>query len=500
MKPYFSLVMWAKEINIAYYRDALESIVQQTFQDFELYVMDDDSTGIAAMLAREFFPEDDRIHIRELKKHKGGAYALNVGVHFSEGYYVVLVGCHDRLSPDTLQNLYDETLRHDTPGIIYTDHDELVGMDRMNPHFKEHFNKALLLRSAYMGDFLCFSSEVCDRIGSFNEKLSAAYIYEYLLRCMHVKVRFYHIPSLIYHKRVLSGIPTRELRRLNTRNYKEHVKVAEAFFKKIGVDAIVEAEPSERRWKVTYDGSDYEINSRDYIFMKDEEVKLVNRHAIERMYGFLKQKDIAVVGLRFLGQAFTVDNIGFFADSLGEVYPAFHGQRIYRESYEGLANVPRDCAMVDPGCCMIDAKAYRKLGGFNPALSGRDAMLDFCLRAREKGLRTIVIPYISARYKVKNVVSNAASRSKLLELWGDVLKQGDAFYNANLNVGLTNYKLPGDIDEEKLADVAQLTQNISSVSESQTQQIPANIENINMQSNNPLTYENTEGVNTDLKM
>lgn len=458
MQPFFSLVMWVNNVNEVYYRDALESLLQQTYDDFELYIMDNDGTGIVGKFAREFFPGNDRIHVRQLKNHRGGAYAMNVGVHFCEGNYIILMGCHDRLAPNTLSELRAEILRHDEPGVIYTDHDELIGIDIMNPHFKEHFNKALLLRSFYMGDFLCIASEICSRVGNFNEKLSAAYIYEFLLRCMHAGANFYHVPRLLYHKRMPSGYLGKEIRRANTRNYKEHVMVAKAFLDRTGVEAKVEAEPGERRWKVSYDGSDYEIHNREFIFMKNEQVRLLNRRVLETMYGFIKQKDIAVVGIRFLGQAFTVDNVGFFVDETGEAYPAFHGDKIYRESYENLATIPRDCSLVDPGCCMIDAKVYRKLGGFNPKLTGRDAMLDFSMRAREKGLRTIVVPYISGRYKEKEVISNEESRATLNELWKNSLAEGDAFYNKNLNIGMINYRLPGDIEEKVLPNNVVLNQ------------------------------------------
>lgn len=448
MKPFFSLIIWVNNLNIQYYRDTLESILQQTYDDYELYIMDDDGTGVAGMLAKEFFPSDDRVHVRELKNHKGGAYALNVGVHFSEGNFIVFIGCHDRLSIDTLKLLREEILRHEKTGVVYTDHDELIGMDRINPHFKENFNKALLLRSAYMGEFICIASDVCSRVGNFNEKLNAAYIYEYLLRCMYAGVDFYHIQNLLYHKRMPSGLISKELRKLNTKNFKEHMMVVQAYLNKLGIDGVVEAEPGERYWRIKYDGSDYEINQREYIFMKDEEVRLITRRAVEKMYAYIKQSDIAVVGIRFLGQAFTIDNLGFIMNVEGEVYPAFNGLRIFRESYENLSSMPRDCAMVDPGCCMIDAKIYRKLGGFNPALSGRDAMLDFCIRAREKGFRTIVIPYVSARYRVRNIISNPNSRETFLATWTDNLKLGDPFYNQNLNLGIINYRLPGDVEIE----------------------------------------------------
>ena len=92
---------------------------------------------------------------------------------------------------------------------------------------------------------------------------------------------------------------------------------------------------------------------------------------------------------------------------------------------------------------MIDAKVYRMLRGFDPRLSGRDAMLDFCIRARERGFRTVVVPKCIARYKNKDNISTEESHDFLMEKHGELIEKGDGFYNKNLPVGMENYRLPG---------------------------------------------------------
>ena len=185
------------------------------------------------------------------------------------------------------------------------------------------------------------------------------------------------------------------------------------------------------------------------MFLRDEKVRLFTRNNAKKMYAVLSQPDVAVVGVRFLGRGFTYDNAGYIFDENGNTYPAFHGQRIFRDTYEGLGSMPRDVAFVDAGCCMIDAKVYRILHGFDTRLSGNDAMFDFCIRARKRGYRTVVLPQCIAidrnrpSANVENEEEQVSANNTLLEKHGAIIKKGDGFYNRNLPMGNENYILPG---------------------------------------------------------
>ena len=90
---------------------------------------------------------------------------------------------------------------------------------------------------------------------------------------------------------------------------------------------------------------------------------------------------------------------------------------------------------------MIDAKVYRKLQGLDATLSGREQMLDFCLRARAAGYRVVVEPAVLVRSPGKDDESTRSSHEVLLDKWQEVLAKGDPSYNPNLPMGLNNYRL-----------------------------------------------------------
>ena len=456
---YFSLVVWTIDTDMDQFKDMLESIDEQEYREFELYILDNNPSNAIELTIKEFFPDIvDKVHYRRLKKKAGGAYAYNIGAHFAEGNELVYIGQHDRLSGNTLSSLnqtVEELADEEREHIIYTDHDELIGLDRRNPHFKCDFNKELFLQTNYIGEFVCISREMYKKMGSFNEKAKYSYVYEYILRTAFRGGKILHIPSLLYHKRTFLKTMTKEERAEANYSCKEHMALAISYLQQSGVTCSGRVDASLKKWHLDYDESGFRRFGGDYMYLKDENVSLITRNNVKRMYSYLCQPDVAVVGVRFLGRGFTYDNAGYIVAEDGAFYPAFHGQRIFRDTYEGLGSMPRDVTMVDSGCCMIDAKVYRMLRGFDTSLTGYDAMLDFCLRARKKGYRTLVVPRCVARYKSKETITTEESHARIMEKHGDLIAKGDIYYNKNLPIGMENFILPGEATEAPEAPEAE---------------------------------------------
>ena len=448
---YFSLVVWTNETDMDNFKDCLESIDEQEYREFELYILDNNPSNNIEVTIKEFFPDIvDKVHYRRLKKNNGAAYAYNVGLHFAEGNYVVFFGQHDRLSGNTLSALNEKIEALENKDcIVYADHDELVGLDRKNPHFKSDFNKELFLQTDYIGDFVCISKSLSSRLGEFNEKAKTSYLYEYILRAAFKNEPIVHVPSLIYHKRTSDRAMNKEERKAAEYYCKEHMALAISYLGQEEVFCDGRIDASLKKWHLNYDDSTFRRFSSNYMFLRDENVKLYTRNNVKKMYAYLCQPDVAVVGVRFIDRGFKVDNVGYIFDTDGAWYPAFHGQSLFRDTYDGIGSMPRDVSVVDCGCCLIDAKVYRMLHGFDTRLTGQDAMFDFCLRARKRGFRVIVLPRVVARWKDRTVETPTDNHQLLMEKHGDYIQKGDEFYNKNLPIGMENYILPGTQEQKE---------------------------------------------------
>ena len=102
---------------------AIESVLAQTMQQFELIVVDDASTDGTQALVHAITAKDSRIKHIALSSNRGPAYARNVGIAAARGEWIGLLDADDAWRTDRL----DQLLR--TSGTFDAVFDNLVGYD-----------------------------------------------------------------------------------------------------------------------------------------------------------------------------------------------------------------------------------------------------------------------------------------------------------------------------------------------------------------------------------
>lgn len=89
-----------------YLRQCLDSILNQTYQNFECLLINDGSPDNSADICREYVEKDSRFKYFE-KENGGLSDARNYGIRQSKGSYITFVDSDDWLENDALQLLYD---------------------------------------------------------------------------------------------------------------------------------------------------------------------------------------------------------------------------------------------------------------------------------------------------------------------------------------------------------------------------------------------------------
>ena len=102
-----------------YINQFLQSIRMQTFQDFEVILVDDGSKDKCPEILDEFVKEDDRYKVIH-QSNRGVAEARNTGLNVATGEYVYIVDSDDWLEPTALESLWNEADRTKAD-IIYGD-------------------------------------------------------------------------------------------------------------------------------------------------------------------------------------------------------------------------------------------------------------------------------------------------------------------------------------------------------------------------------------------
>ncbi len=89
-----------------YLEKCISSIIDQTYRNLEIILVDDGSTDQSGALCDEFAQKDGRIRV--IHKENGGvADARNVGIEACNGEYVSFVDSDDYIHPEMLAKLYD---------------------------------------------------------------------------------------------------------------------------------------------------------------------------------------------------------------------------------------------------------------------------------------------------------------------------------------------------------------------------------------------------------
>lgn len=121
-----------------YIGEALDSLLAQTFTNFEVIVVNDCSTDNSAAIVESYIPKfDGRLKLLHMKKNSGGAPApRNKGLKFSSGEYVYFMDADDALVPTALEELYSVANDFEADVVhcdrYYSSPDESASTDKSN--------------------------------------------------------------------------------------------------------------------------------------------------------------------------------------------------------------------------------------------------------------------------------------------------------------------------------------------------------------------------------
>lgn len=91
---------------IPYLREAVESVLHQTFQDFELIIVDDASTDGSYELCRKLYGGNEKIRIFRHEKNKTTGGARNTGLEEARGKYIAFLDSDDLYMPEALSIMH----------------------------------------------------------------------------------------------------------------------------------------------------------------------------------------------------------------------------------------------------------------------------------------------------------------------------------------------------------------------------------------------------------
>lgn len=100
--------------------DAVESILGQTFSDFEFIIVDDDSKDRTVEIVNNYAQKDSRIKVIVNEKNMGFTQSLNKGIEQSRSKYIARMDADDIAHPDRLARQVEFMQQNESVSIVGT--------------------------------------------------------------------------------------------------------------------------------------------------------------------------------------------------------------------------------------------------------------------------------------------------------------------------------------------------------------------------------------------
>lgn len=99
----------------------IESVLSQSYQNWEMILIDDSSIDNTVEVVKEFIKNDKRIKLIQLQVNSGAAIARNTGIKNAEGKYIAFVDSDDRWHTEKLQ-VQINLMEKNNWSLTYTDY------------------------------------------------------------------------------------------------------------------------------------------------------------------------------------------------------------------------------------------------------------------------------------------------------------------------------------------------------------------------------------------
>lgn len=197
-EPLVSVIMPVYN-RIGIVKHAIDSVLKQSYKNFELIIIDDGSTDGTVELVESIISKDNRIKFIEHEENKGVCKSRNDGLELAEGKYIFYLDSDNTWKKEYLKTMVGAYLELPDAKALYSG--QFIADNYFSPIKRVRygcFNKSLLYNRNYI-DLNCFThkKEIYKKIGGFREELKRLNDYDYILKIIDNNFKIYSIPVIL---------------------------------------------------------------------------------------------------------------------------------------------------------------------------------------------------------------------------------------------------------------------------------------------------------------
>lgn len=208
-QPKISVVMPVYNTPEPLLEACINSVIDQTYTNWELCIADDNSTEPHVRTMLEGYQRsDDRIKVVFRSDNGHISKATNSAIDIASGEWVALLDHDDLLAPHALFCVADAINKHPDAKMFFSDEDKIdLDGHRSDPYFKSDWNERLFFEQNMVSHLGVYNADLLREAGGFRAGFEGAQDHDLVLRLVEniTPDQIVHIPHILYHWRILPG-------------------------------------------------------------------------------------------------------------------------------------------------------------------------------------------------------------------------------------------------------------------------------------------------------
>lgn len=196
----FSILVPLYNTDITCLKELLDSIIAQTYTNWELCLGDASTENIDAIkdICTEYQSRDPRIRYFRIKHNNGISENTNECARMAKGDYLVLCDHDDIIAKEALQaNAW--MIQNTGADVLYSDEDHIdMQGNHFVPLFKPDWSPDLLHSQMYVCHLFVFRKSLFEEAGGLNKEYDGSQDYDLMLRYSEMTRNIVHIPLVLY--------------------------------------------------------------------------------------------------------------------------------------------------------------------------------------------------------------------------------------------------------------------------------------------------------------
>lgn len=475
--PKISIVMPVYNVPGKYLALCLDSILNQTYQNFEICIADDCSKKEDTIETLKYYMnKDERIKVVFRTENGHISRATNSALEIATGEFIGLMDNDDKLEMHALSEVVKVLNENKDIDFIYSDEDK-INMDevRSDPHFKSDFALDTLYGGNYICHFSVIRKSIIDKIEGFRVGYEGAQDFDLFLRITNETDKIHHIPKVLYHWRMIPGSTavggdgaknyaalagkkaledyfSKKNISVNIDNFiSTHYFVEYLFDKEPKVEIIIynyneesqilksiEQMTAYKNYTTTCIDDDVnkineivEKSTAEFIVFMDNKCNILTIDWLDLLVGYASQENIGVAGAKVMDDSLIVRETGIVLTSEPSLIPATIPT--YRDDYgyNGRLLIPFNYTIIENKIFSIQKSKFIPL---DSQFSIDYAYYDLNLNLIEKGYRNVFVPQIELKNSRANSILKSSEIEKLSLKHPEIFNKDDPYYNLNFSM------------------------------------------------------------------